>query len=64
MTEPNSPNIQLDKSKLLSEDSRDNCLNSPVDRIFLVIQDFFGEELFGTEVESMTEAKWLTKKNN
>ena len=64
MTEPSSANIQLEKSKLISEDSGNNCLNSPVDRIFLAVLDFFGEGPLGTEVDSMTEIEWLTKKNH
>ncbi len=64
MTESNKANIQLKELKLISEDSEQNCLNSPIDRIYLAILDFFGEGPLGTEVDSMTEIKWLTKKNN
>jgi hypothetical protein len=64
MTKPNSTNIEPKKLKLMPEDYEYNCLNSPVDRIFLAIMDFFGEEFSGTEVDSMAEIKWLTKKNH
>jgi hypothetical protein len=64
MTKPNSANIEPKKLKLIPEDYEYNCLNSPVDRIFLAIMDFFGEELLGAEVDFMTETKWLTKKNH
>ena len=64
MTEPNNANMQLEKPKLVSDDSGNNCLNSPIDRIFLAVLDFFGDESFRTEVDSMTEIKWLPKKHN
>ena len=64
MTKSNSANMQFEESRLTHEDSGRDCLNSPVDRIFLAVLDFFDEGPLGTEVDSMTKIKWLTKKDH